>query len=37
MSTIRLAPPGRKDGGLGVTDEEFDRDRAGVLARLRPG
>lgn len=34
MST-RLAPPGRHDGSLGITDEEFDHDRAGVLARLR--
>ena len=31
MST-RLAPPGRHDGSLGITDEEFDHDRAGVLA-----
>ena len=35
MSATRLAPPGRKDGSLGITDEEFDHDRAGVLARLR--
>ena len=34
MST-RLAPPGRHDGSLGITDEEFDHDRAGVLTRLR--
>jgi NRAMP (natural resistance-associated macrophage protein)-like metal ion transporter len=37
MSATRLAPPGRKDGSLGITDEEFDNDRAGVLARLRAG
>jgi hypothetical protein len=35
MSTTRLAAPGGHDGSLGITDEEFDRDRAGVLARLR--
>jgi NRAMP (natural resistance-associated macrophage protein)-like metal ion transporter len=35
MSANRLAPPGRKDGSLGISDEEFARDRAGVLARLR--
>ena len=35
MSATRLAPPGRHDGSLGITDEEFDHDRAGVLARLR--
>jgi CrtC N-terminal lipocalin domain len=34
MST-RFAPPGRHDGSLGISDEEFDHDRAGVLARLR--
>jgi Natural resistance-associated macrophage protein-like len=31
----RLAPPGCRDGSLGITDEEFSHDRAGVLARLR--
>jgi Mn2+/Fe2+ NRAMP family transporter len=35
MSATPLAPPGRQDGSLGITDEEFDHDRAGVLARLR--
>jgi Mn2+/Fe2+ NRAMP family transporter len=35
MSATRLAPPGRHDGSIGITDEEFDHDRAGVLARLR--
>jgi NRAMP (natural resistance-associated macrophage protein)-like metal ion transporter len=35
MSATRLVPPGRKDGSLGITDEEFDHDRAGVLTRLR--
>src|ERR1700736_775038 len=35
MSATRPAPPGRQDGSLGITDEEFDHDRAGVLARLR--
>ena len=35
MSATRLASPGRKDGSLGITDQEFDHDRAGVLARLR--
>jgi NRAMP (natural resistance-associated macrophage protein)-like metal ion transporter len=35
MSATELTPTGRKDGGLGITDEEFDNDRAGVLARLR--
>ena len=34
MST-RLDPPGRHDGSLGITDEEFEHDRAGVLAQLR--
>jgi NRAMP (natural resistance-associated macrophage protein)-like metal ion transporter len=34
MSATRLALPGRKDGSLGITDEEFDHDRAGVLDRL---
>ena len=34
MTGIRLAPPGGKDGSLGITDEEFNHDRAGALARL---
>ena len=34
MSIISLGP-GRKDGSLGITDEEFDRDREGVIERLR--
>jgi hypothetical protein len=35
MSATRLTPHGGHDGSLGITDEEFDHDRAGVLARLR--
>jgi hypothetical protein len=35
MTSARLAPPGGHDGSLGITDEEFDHDRAGVLAWLR--
>jgi NRAMP (natural resistance-associated macrophage protein)-like metal ion transporter len=35
MSATRLGPHGRHDGSLGITDEKFDHDRAGVLARLR--
>jgi NRAMP (natural resistance-associated macrophage protein)-like metal ion transporter len=36
MSANRLAtPPNRKDGGLDISDEEFESDRAGVIARLR--
>jgi NRAMP (natural resistance-associated macrophage protein)-like metal ion transporter len=34
MFATRLARV-RRDGSLGITDEEFDTDRAGVLARLR--
>jgi NRAMP (natural resistance-associated macrophage protein)-like metal ion transporter len=35
MSTTQLSPRGRKDGSLGITDKEWEADRAGVLARLR--
>jgi Mn2+/Fe2+ NRAMP family transporter len=34
MSTTEFAAPGH-DGSIGITDEEFDNDRTGVLARLR--
>jgi Mn2+/Fe2+ NRAMP family transporter len=34
MSTTEFAARGH-DGSIGITDEEFDHDRAGVLARLR--
>ncbi len=37
MSANRLAaaPSVRRDGGLDISDEEFESDRAGVIARLR--
>jgi NRAMP (natural resistance-associated macrophage protein)-like metal ion transporter len=35
MSAIRVDPPRPRDGGLGISDEEFESDRDGVLTRLR--
>ncbi len=35
MTTTRPGRADRHDGSLGITDEEFEHDRTGVLARLR--
>ena len=36
MPDKEFAPPGgARDGGVAISDEEFDRDRAGVIERLR--